>query len=194
MVVEENDVELDAWPSNDSEYVDYEASDVEADSDMELDFEDEYIVREEDVPDNIHEKAFEDYVDGSHMLDIMYKNGKIWSDLPFRSIVLEEWLIFESKTQFLNVLRDYCIQEGFSVSVDYVDNKRYGASCLMRNCNWRIHASVVRDKVSWAIKKLEGEHATCVRLEENPMVSSAWLCRHLLQDLEANPDVPVESL
>ena len=64
----------------------------------------------------------------------------------------------------------------------------------MRDCTWRIHASVLRDKVNWAIKKLDGEHATCGRLEENPMVSSAWLCRHLIQDLEANLDVPVDSL
>ncbi|XP_057532860.1 uncharacterized protein LOC130810744 [Amaranthus tricolor] len=64
----------------------------------------------------------------------------------------------------------------------------------MRDCTWRIHASVLRDEVSWAIKKLEGEHATCGRLEENPMVFSAWLCRQLLQDLEANLDVPVDSL
>ena len=97
-VVEEIDVESDAWPSDDSEDGDYEASDVEADSDMELDSEDEYIVREEDVRDNIHEKTFEDYLDGSHVLDKMYKNGKIWSQLPFGSIVLEEWLIFETKT------------------------------------------------------------------------------------------------
>ncbi|XP_057520840.1 uncharacterized protein LOC130801096 [Amaranthus tricolor] len=129
----------------------------------ELDSEDEYIVTEEDDRDNVHEKTFEDYLDGSHILDKMYKNGKIWSQLPFGSIVLEE-----------------C--------------KRYIARCLLRDCTWRIHASVLRKKISWAIKKLEGEHATCGRLEENPMVSSAWLCRQLLQDLEANLDVPVDSL
>ncbi|XP_021761743.1 uncharacterized protein LOC110726568 [Chenopodium quinoa] len=161
MPLEESDVESDAWPSDDSEDDDYEVSDVEADFDMELDIDDEYIVREEDVPDNIPEKTFEDYLDGSHVLDKMYKNGKIWSHLPFGSIELEEWYI---------------------------------ARRLIRNCNWRIHALVLKDKVSWAIKKLEGEHATCGRLEENPMVSSAWLCRHLLQDLEANLDVPVDSL
>ena len=38
-VVEEIDVESDAWPSDDSEDGDYEASDVEVDSDMELDSE-----------------------------------------------------------------------------------------------------------------------------------------------------------
>ncbi|XP_057518543.1 uncharacterized protein LOC130799466 [Amaranthus tricolor] len=161
---------------------------------MELDSEDEYIVREEDVRDNIHEKTFEDYLDGSHVLDKMYKNGKIWYQLPFGSIVLEEWLIFKTKTQFLDVFRDYCIQESFSVSVDHVDSKRYIARCLMRDCTWRIYALVLRDKVSWAIKKLEGEHATCGRLEENPMISSAWLCKQLLQDLEANLNVPVDLL
>ena len=44
-VVEEIDVKSDAWPSDDSEDGDYEASDDEADSDMELDSEDEYIVK-----------------------------------------------------------------------------------------------------------------------------------------------------
>ncbi|XP_057543517.1 uncharacterized protein LOC130821753 [Amaranthus tricolor] len=127
-----------------SEDGDYEASDVEADSDMELDSEDEYIVKK---------------------------------------------MMF-----FLDVFRDYCIQEGFSVSVDHVDSKRYIARCLMRDCTWMIHASVLRDKVNWAIKKLEGEHATCGRLEENPMVSSAWLCRQLLQYLETNLDVPIDLL
>ncbi|XP_021745682.1 uncharacterized protein LOC110711581 [Chenopodium quinoa] len=118
MPVEDSDVESNAWPSDDSEDDDYEASDVEADFDMDLDIEDEYIVREEDLADNIPEKTFEDYLDGSHVLDKMYKNGK-----------------------FLEVFRDYCIQEGFSVSVNYADNQR-----------------------------------------------------HLLQDLEANLEIPIDSL
>ncbi|XP_021763989.1 uncharacterized protein LOC110728654 [Chenopodium quinoa] len=50
------------------------------------------------------------------------------------------------------------------------------------------------DKVSWAIKTLTGEHRSCGRLERNPIVSFEWLCRHLQSDIEANPDIPVESL
>ncbi|XP_021725128.1 uncharacterized protein LOC110692442 [Chenopodium quinoa] len=90
--------------------------------------------------------------------------------------------------------RDFCIQEGFAVTVDYAENYRYTARCLMNDCSWRIHAAVLVDKVSWAIKILEGEHKTCGRLEENPMVSSAWLCRHLRPDLEANPEIPIDAL
>ncbi|KAL2929102.1 Cyclic nucleotide-binding domain-containing protein 2 [Bienertia sinuspersici] len=50
------------------------------------------------------------------------------------------------------------------------------------------------DGVSWAIKSITGEHKLCGRLEENPMVSSAWLIRHLREDITATPDIPVESL
>ncbi|KAL2925589.1 Filamentous hemagglutinin, partial [Bienertia sinuspersici] len=78
---------------------------------------------------------------------------------------------------------------------DYLDGShKYTAACVVESCNWRIHATVLKDNVSWAIKTLTGKHSTCGRLEENPMVSSEWLCRHLLQDLQANPETPVDSL
>ncbi|XP_021730850.1 uncharacterized protein LOC110697778 [Chenopodium quinoa] len=50
------------------------------------------------------------------------------------------------------------------------------------------------DKVSWAIKTLTGKHATCGRLEINPIVGCDWLCRLMQSDIQANPDIPVESL
>ncbi|XP_057247171.1 uncharacterized protein LOC104883618 [Beta vulgaris subsp. vulgaris] len=50
------------------------------------------------------------------------------------------------------------------------------------------------DDVSWAIKTLRGEHTTCGRLEENPMVTSKWLCNKLADEVRGNPDIPVESL
>ncbi|KAL2906147.1 Titin-like protein, partial [Bienertia sinuspersici] len=90
--------------------------------------------------------------------------------------------------------KDFCIQEGFGVTVEKADNQRYTAACVVESCNWRIHATVLKDNVSWAIKTLIGKHSTCGRLEENPMVSSEWLCRHLLQGLQANPETPVDSL
>ncbi|XP_021774172.1 uncharacterized protein LOC110738111 [Chenopodium quinoa] len=52
----------------------------------------------------------------------------------------------------------------------------------------------MKDKISWAIKSLTGEHSSCGRLEINPIVSSQWLCRHLQSDIHANPDIPVDAL
>ena len=59
---------------------------------------------------------------------------------------------------------------------------------------WRIHASVLMDWSSWVIKNITGEHTSCQRLEENPMMSSDWLYMHLLGDLQAYLDCPIESL
>ncbi|KAL2921671.1 Gag-Pol polyprotein [Bienertia sinuspersici] len=181
--------------SDDSDYVQSNATedDESDDSDgvvSDLIEEDELV----DYDSDVQEKRFEDYLDGSHKLDKLYTNGKIWSHSPFGSISLEEWMIFESKTQFLQVFRDFCIQEGFAVTVEKADNQRHTAACVVESCNLRIHATMLKDNVSWAIKTLTGKHSTCGRLEENPMVSSEWLCRHLLQDLQANPKTPVDSL
>ncbi|KAL2944237.1 Disintegrin and metalloproteinase domain-containing protein 29 [Bienertia sinuspersici] len=181
--------------SDDSDYVQSNATedDETDDSDgvvSDLIEEDELV----DYDSDVQEKRFEDYLDGSHKLDKLYTNGKIWSHSPFGSISLEEWMIFESKTQFLQVFRDFCIQEGFAVTIEKGDNQRYIAACVVESCNWRIHATVLKDNVSWAIKTLTGKHSTCGRLEENPMVSSEWLCRHLLQDLQVNPETLVDSV
>ncbi|XP_021748812.1 uncharacterized protein LOC110714578 [Chenopodium quinoa] len=127
-------------------------------------------------------------------MDKTYKNGKIWSYQEFGSITLEPWLIFGDRQSFLDVFKDYCVQEGFGVYVEKSDKTRLIARCAIENCNWRIHASTMTDKVRWAIKTLTGEHRSCGRLERNPIVSSEWLCRHLQSDIEANPDIAVESL
>ncbi|XP_057249942.1 uncharacterized protein LOC104891528 [Beta vulgaris subsp. vulgaris] len=74
------------------------------------------------------------------------------------------------------------------------DNKRFTAACIMEACECRIHASRLTDKISWAIKTIKGEHTTCGMLEENPMVSSAWLCKKMLDVIKTTPDIPVESL
>ncbi|XP_021748534.1 uncharacterized protein LOC110714338 [Chenopodium quinoa] len=190
------DVQVSESESDDSEDDDYVLSDDDEDDEhvSDLDFiedEDDNVL---DDVEELREKKFEDYLDGSHKLDKLYKNGKIWAGVEFGSIVLEPWLIFENKAQFLEVFRDFCIQEGFAVTVDRADSWRYTARCVVETCNWRIHATVLVDNVNWAIKTLTGEHNTCGRLEDNPMVSTEWLCRHLLQDLEANPEIPVESL
>ncbi|XP_056697930.1 uncharacterized protein [Spinacia oleracea] len=92
------------------------------------------------------------------------------------------------------VLRSYCIQLGFGLSVERADNRRYTEVCAVESCDWRIHASRLFDNVSWAIKVISGSHRTCGRLEENPVVTSEWLCKHMLGEIEANPEIPVETL
>ena len=96
-----------------SEDSDYEESDSEQE-DVLNDWIDSD-VDDEVIPDDIPDLGFEDCLNGSSKMDKAYKNGKIWTDQPYGSIKLEPWLIFHDKATFLEVLRSYCIQEGFGL-------------------------------------------------------------------------------
>ncbi|KAL2934604.1 Transposase for insertion sequence element ISRM5 [Bienertia sinuspersici] len=114
-------------------------------------------------------------------LDLMDEFGDEYDvDAPITSKSL--------KTIWMGVL------EGFVVRVEKADNVRFTATYIVQDYDWRIHASKLMDGVSWAIKSIIGEHKLCGRLEENPMVSSAWLVRHLREGIIVTPDIPVESL
>ncbi|XP_056685733.1 uncharacterized protein [Spinacia oleracea] len=175
-----SDVISDVEDDEDSEDVDFEETGSDGsddDSEDETDIGD-FIVEEEgleDLMDEIHEKSFEDCLDGSSKMDKNYKNGKVYVEQEWGSIKLEPWLIFKDREAFLDVLKDYCIQEGFGLSVEKADSRRYTAVCAIEGCDWRIHASKMVDKMSWAIKSLTGEHKQCGRLEVNPIVTTKWL-------------------
>ncbi|KAL2906564.1 Fibrous sheath-interacting protein 2, partial [Bienertia sinuspersici] len=182
------------WGSDSSEDDDYVQSDVSDEEDLEdLDLVNEF-GDEDDVDAPITSKSFEDCLDGSSCFDQLYKNGTVVGEMEFGEVKLEQWMIFSNKEHFLGTFRDFCIQEGFAVRVEKADNVRFTATCIVQDCDWRIHASRLMDGISWAIKSITGEHKLCGRLEENPMVSAAWLIRHLREDITATPDIPVESL
>ncbi|XP_021750407.1 uncharacterized protein LOC110716080 [Chenopodium quinoa] len=99
------------------------------------------------------------------------------------------------KQHLRDVVRDYCIQCGFAVVIDYASNIRYCARCLDVNCGWRLHASVLPDGITWAIKSIQNPEHTCQGLEtKNSMVNVKWAMRVLLEDMRANNDIPAKSL
>ncbi|XP_021847076.2 uncharacterized protein [Spinacia oleracea] len=185
----------DIGSEEESEDSDWEES--EPDNELEEDKLDDWVdsdVEAEVITDDVPDLLFEECLDGSSKMDKAYKNGKIWTHQPYGSIKLEPWLIFPDKSTFLDVLRSFCIQEGFGLSVERADSKRYTAVCAIETCDWRIHASKMFDSVSWAIKGISGCHKTCGRLEENPVVTSEWLCKNMMSLIEANTEIPVETL
>ncbi|XP_021739446.1 uncharacterized protein LOC110705821 [Chenopodium quinoa] len=77
-----------------------------------------------------------------------------------------------------DVVRDYCIQCGFSVVVDKATNLRYTVLCSAEGCEWRLHASKLPDGVTWAIKSIRNPEHTCSGLDvNNPMMAISTLYR-----------------
>ncbi|KAH9770952.1 SWIM-type domain-containing protein [Citrus sinensis] len=101
--------------------------------------------------------------------------------------------------EFKNVLKDYAIQESRVLKRKKNDKCRVTAVCAGKDkegneCPWRIHASLLVDKVTFQIKTLKcGEHK-CKELFKNPEVTSRWIAQKLYGFISFNPNIGCESM
>ena len=89
----------------------------------------------EDSFDPFEEAEFECEDEQDNYLSRLYNNGEVYKDEGFGKKVLKEWQLFVDKQHLRDVVRDYCIQCGFVVVVDYASTKRYAARCSYIHCN-----------------------------------------------------------
>ncbi|KAL2934812.1 Transposase for insertion sequence element IS905 [Bienertia sinuspersici] len=107
------------------------------------------------------------------------KRGEMYSEEEFGKITIKPWQLFTDKQHLRDVVRDYCIQTGFSIIVEKANNKKWTVLCSDEGCGWRLHACRLSDGLTWI---------------KNPMVTSKWAARVLLEDIRANNDIPAKSL
>ncbi|XP_021752033.1 uncharacterized protein LOC110717599 [Chenopodium quinoa] len=140
-------------------------------------------------------RSSEKYVDeeGAHMGKLL-KKGEVYDDAEFGRISLRPWQLFVDKDHFKEALRDYCIQEGFSLVVRKSEIDRYTAECADIRCNWRIHATVLQDGFTWAIKSIKHGHTCDLNMVNNPMCNCKWAAQKLLEDIRASPDIKGKAL
>lgn len=78
----------------------------------------------------------------------LYENGEMYPDEEFGKIGLKPWQIFMDKQHLRDVVRDYCIQSGFSIIVASANNLKYNVICRDMNCGWRLHAGRLPDGIT----------------------------------------------
>lgn len=99
------------------------------------------------------------------------------------------------KEHFKGVLRDYCIQSGFSLIVDKSSPSRFTARCKDYHCSWRIYSSRLPDGTTWAIKSIQNSEHTCMGLDDrNPLVNVKLAGVKLMNDIRANNDISGKTL
>lgn len=104
-------------------------------------------------------------------------------------------MIFTDKSHFKDTLKDYCVQEGFAITVLWADSTRYTATCTSLSCEWKIHASRLADGRTWAIKKINPNFHNCRGLETyNPICTVKWAAAKLMEDIRTNPDIKGKEL
>ncbi|KAL2941282.1 Serine carboxypeptidase-like [Bienertia sinuspersici] len=176
--VDEEDLELSESDSE-GEFVPEEEDEDESESDDGMEYEEGDI--NEILNQNYVDGGWEPFsanewvVDDDSYLSRLYNNEEVFDDAEIGKIRLRPCQLFVDKENFKDALRDYCIQEGFALVVNKVDNLRYTVVCADERCNWRIHAVVLVDGHTWAIKKMEK-------------------AQKLLDDIRADPDIKGKTL
>ncbi|KAL2895035.1 Poly [ADP-ribose] polymerase [Bienertia sinuspersici] len=125
----------------------------------------------------------------------LYRNGEMFDKEEHGRMELRPWQLFYDTQNLRDVVRDYCIQSGFSVVIDRSSNSIYTVYCSAEGCGWRLHAFRLPDVFTWEIKSIQNSKHTCLGLEiRNPMVTAKWASSVLLEDIRADNDISWKTL
>ncbi|KAL0286548.1 UNVERIFIED_CONTAM: hypothetical protein Scaly_2789700 [Sesamum calycinum] len=111
---------------------------------------------------------------GDPMKNYLYRNICEGAEGEDHKIHLQQGMTFENVDKFREVLRDYAVQEGFVIVRLKNERTKVTCKCVADGCSWRIHASPLSDKITFAIKSLKAEH-TCVRVKTMKEANSSWM-------------------
>ncbi|KAH9681294.1 SWIM-type domain-containing protein [Citrus sinensis] len=109
-------------------------------------------------------------------------------------IILEVGQVFSTVDEFRSVLKDFAIQQGCVLHREKNERARVTALCANKRCKWRIHASLVVDKISFMIKTIKGGAHTCIPIIKNPETTSKWVAEKLFGAIKSNPGISSSSI
>lgn len=100
-------------------------------------------------------------------------------------IEFQPGMIFTSREQLREAIRDYGVTQQRKVWIKRNDNLREQAKCR-EGCKWNMWASRVKDDVSYQIKTYEKQHS-CIIVSKQRMVKADWLEKQFVNTIRSNP-------
>ncbi|XP_057734236.1 uncharacterized protein LOC130949574 [Arachis stenosperma] len=100
----------------------------------------------------------------------------------FGELRLEVGMKFNTKQEFREAIREYCIQEGRRIWYKKNDKERCRALCKTKECDWVVYASKDTEGVCWQIKTFNDDN-TCAREYKNRLANRRWLACKLVKKL-----------
>ncbi|KAL0328101.1 UNVERIFIED_CONTAM: hypothetical protein Scaly_2242700 [Sesamum calycinum] len=110
-----------------------------------------------------------------------------------KSLNLVVGMKFKDAKQFREVLRDWCVRNGYDIEFIKNETSRITAKCKVDGCEWRIHASPIMKGPTFQIKTLKGNH-TCARTYENSLAKATYLATRMESSIRDHPDIPIQQL
>ncbi|XP_078158780.1 uncharacterized protein LOC144554295 [Carex rostrata] len=104
--------------------------------------------------------------------------------------------IIEVNSKFLNAvhfrrsLNHHALMNEFEYFIEKSDLTRFTARCVSRDCEWRIHASVLQDGVTFEVRRFIPKHS-CTQSNKcsNKCATQGWVADVVVDKLKSDGDV-----
>ncbi|KAL0371235.1 UNVERIFIED_CONTAM: hypothetical protein Sangu_0441600 [Sesamum angustifolium] len=149
-------------------------------------------VREEDWASDCDDEEDLESLPGSD--EEPQKKCPVFKDsTSLKSLKLVVGMKFKDAKQFREVLRDWCVRNGYDIEFIKNETSRITAKCKVDGCEWRIHASPIMKGPTFQIKTLKGNH-TCARTYQNSLAKATYLATRMESSIRDHPDIPIQQL
>ncbi|KAI3795072.1 hypothetical protein L1987_37716 [Smallanthus sonchifolius] len=102
---------------------------------------------------------------------------------------------FKNVIEFRRAINHYALVNEFEYLIEKSDLIRFTARCAHIECNWRIHASITQDGVTFEVKTFVETHS-CTRSNKggNKLATQGWVASVVTDKLKSDGDVSVTDL
>ena len=102
----------------------------------------------------------------------VFKQGRLQSGSRDEKVKLAASDIFACKEDLLSIMKDYFVKQGITLRKVRNDRKKYTQQYSHLGCTFRLHSSVLVDKITWMIRSIKGSYV-CLVSQENKVTSSS---------------------
>nr|XP_043630107.1 uncharacterized protein LOC122601410 [Erigeron canadensis] len=97
---------------------------------------------------------------------------------------------FPNVVEFRRALNHHALLNEFEYFIEKSEPRRFTATCVKLECQWRIHASVMQDDITFEVKTLVEVH-TCIRINKggNKCATQGWIAEVVKDKLKSDGDV-----
>ncbi|XP_071690279.1 uncharacterized protein [Rutidosis leptorrhynchoides] len=108
---------------------------------------------------------------------------------------LKENSKFPNVTSFRRALNHHALTNEFEYSIEKSEPTRFTTRCKQIKCKWRIHASILQDRITFQVKSLVEPH-TCIQssMSGNKCATQGWVADVITDKLRSDGDVSVAEL
>ncbi|CAH1415299.1 unnamed protein product [Lactuca virosa] len=145
---------------------------------------------EYDVDIFLSEESYHSHLNSDNEDNLMNDDGEVHS-FSKNSISMKVGSKFENVVDFRRALNHFAVINEFNYYIQKSDPTRFIARCENLECEWRIHASITQDEVTFEVNKMVEVHS-CTQSNKggNKCATQGWIANVVTDKLKSDDVSP----